>query len=246
MDSDEHDAISVRPSIARNSRSGKSSLKRRIDMNPYSELPEKAFPEAGPENEVKEELPPPPEQPLTLDPHQPPIIIGGGSLFIDVPQLMLIDEPEPTLGNSRPYVHDLKEADGGEVRAIASIRVLTESRLGGRRINFDSLAFDEADNCELRIWLSQLNEEGEFELINEAEPQIILAGNPFRLEIDKELRGPEPNFKFHSPQRYLHPGYKRHFHIERCQVFNRGAAQPRFEREGDDSYWLGIQFHDVH
>ncbi|MDT4952414.1 MAG: hypothetical protein QOJ02_552 [Acidobacteriota bacterium] len=190
--------------------------------------------------------------PEVVEPHEPPIIIGGGgSLFIDLPLEKDIDTPTPVLTNPRPYRHGLKGGGGAGIRALGMVKVLTEPRFDNgqprtREIGIDQLI--EERNFELRIWLAQLRE-GTVEDYEPVEPtdqpQIILAGNPFRLEADKELQGPTFSFRVNRPQRYDHPGYKRRFRIRKWRLVARDGTELTGD-QGDEAYWFACSFHHPH
>lgn len=200
------------------------------------------------EDEAEEEISPADNVGLALEPHEPPIIIGGGSLYIDMPGDKEMNEPIPDPALARPFRHSLASGGGGSIRALQTVSVLTEHRAGSMRVSFVTHSLAEGSDCELQIFLSQQRQGSStvFIPIHASEPQIAIAGNPFKFEVDRELRGPEELPKEHSPFRYLHPGYKRRFRITRWRIVNSSGDVVVPGSANDDSYWFSIMFHHPH
>lgn len=186
-----------------------------------------------------------------VEPHEPPIIIGGGdSLYIDLPEDKDIDAPSPILANPRPFKHGLKNSASSSIRALGQVKVLIEPRFEKGHPKLKEFKDDiliEDRNFELQIWLEQLREDnGDYDPIQpEAEPQLILAGNPFKLEVDRELQGPTSSFRVNRPRRYNHPGYKRRFRIRKWRIVAADGTELT-SMQGDEAYWFACSFHHPH
>jgi hypothetical protein len=201
------------------------------------------------------------------EPHQPPIIIGGGSFFMDFPRLNENEPPQepimldgiPDFTKPRPYKYKLK---AGSQRAIEKVGVLTHLRQGGgirfRTYPAQNIPFPEQLGCQLWIWLQVLRADANpfeptFEPLK-GPPQVVIRGGleptPFKLEADKELIGAQPSYKAHNRFRYTHAGYERHFRIGRWRIVD-GEGFPVVTQEGlpetgeseDESYQLFVTFH---
>lgn len=187
-------------------------------------------------------------QPATVEPHEPPIIIGGGSLYIDLPGNKTLNEPTPNLALPRPFRHGFMGGGEGSVLQLEFLHVLTQLRDHNGQITFTTHPVTLADNGALQIFLSQQRGDGtnNFDPVHATEPQLVIAGNPFRLELDKQLRGPARLPKTHNPLRYDHPGYTRSFRIEGWRIVNTAGGVINPGSTGAESYWFALSFAHPH
>lgn len=193
---------------------------------------------------------------------EPPVIIGNGSVLIDLPpdkDIELDHTRPPDARLPRPFIYVLKEGASPTIRALGRIQVLSlrpENNDPVRWLDYDRVP--ELLNCQLHVWLEQQVTVGDdvdaFESVNpsdEETSQIVLSGNPFTLELDKELRGPFHTHKPHSPFRYTHPGYnaQKHFRIRKWKLLFASPEGPQviIEQDGNEDYRIHASFwHDEH
>jgi hypothetical protein len=184
-------------------------------------------------------------QPGGGETHEPPVIITGGSLNISLDQELVRDGFNPP-DSPRPFKYRwTHNTDNGH---IAIVRVVTEDIAG----NFSCEAYKlpEMLGCKLRIWLHQLKPAGgpfDYEqVLGDAPPHLIIEGNRPRLDIDKELLGPNMSHDFGHPFRYEHPGFDRHFRIAKWDIVSPASpAAPVFQSIEGGSFKLYVSFYEV-
>lgn len=175
--------------------------------------------------------------------HEPPVIIGGGSLHVDFKQEIVRHGFNPP-GHPRPFKY---KWESEEVGHVATVQVITEEDDG--HFSCERYNLPERVGCQVRVWLRQLKLGGgpfDYEPVAASdEPQLIVAGNPPQMELDRELTGPQMTHKFKQPFRYEHPGYDRHFRIAKWEIFNLQTGTFEFRGVPGESYQLYIFFHEV-
>src|SRR5258708_7404950 len=108
------------------------------------------------------------------EPHEPPMGLDGGSLFIHFPDNIRQDRIAP--GDPRPYKYVLRTKVYG---TVGFVRVITEVNNG--KLSFLKYSVPEAMGCQLQIWLHQLKETPSTGLPFEyeartVEPQVLIKG----------------------------------------------------------------------
>jgi hypothetical protein len=180
--------------------------------------------------------------------NEPPIIIGNGSLFMDLP----IDKPieaDTPAGGPRPFRYR-QRGGGTPIRAIGRIQYYRLKPVNENPVEWrDYDGIPEGDQAQVHIWLAELNVAGNaFIPVDEANPQMVIKGPPFSIEVDKPLFGPFPSIKSIAPFRFQHPGYNgRPFRIHRWMLIQLPGGVPStiIDQSRDDDYLLHISFlHD--
>lgn len=180
--------------------------------------------------------------------HEPPIIIGGGSLRLDTFRNIRLDTT--VAGDPRPNKYGLAS---GAYKTIAVVGVMTEANDG--KVKFDNYSFTALAGCKVLIWLEQLktdtpgtiDEETEYDATTAApgkEPHLLITGDPFLIEVDKPLQNRVASNKGNRPHRWTHPGFSnKHFHIGRWEIRNK-RDQILDSGSGGDNYVIAILFRD--
>ncbi len=190
---------------------------------------------------------------ITLEPHLPPIIIGGGSLKIEMKHRCSYQPlaNDPSLLNHK-YV--VRGEDYSFIRRVVVIRE-------GEQIvccSYDNLP----DGCEVHIWLQKLKAVPASDIDYEpltAIPQLRLKGttaNPrtnseLEIKSDEEFGNRAPTHKQHRPHNYFHRGYGgRHFRIGKWEIVDANGAVVtdglnNFRESGDDGYRIALGFDHV-
>jgi hypothetical protein len=177
--------------------------------------------------------------------NEPPIIIGNGSLFMDLPLGKSIEPDAPAAG-PRPFRY--RQSGGGTpIRAIGRLQLLRLIPVNNNPVEWtDHDEIPEANNSQVHIFLAELNAAGTaFVPVDAANAQMVIKGPPFAIEVDKPLFGPLPSRKSIAPFRFQHPGYNgRPFRIYRWMLIEMpgGVPSTTFDQSNADDYLLHITF----
>lgn len=182
--------------------------------------------------------------------HEPPIIIGSGSLRLDLYRNIVLDAT--VSADPRPKKYKL-QATPDYYKTIATVRVLTEDESGDVKVVDYNLS--EEAGGKVLVWLDQLkmetpgtqNDEYDYDqtTVELNKPaHLMITGNPFLIETDQPLQGRMASNKKKRPHRWMHPGLGRnHFRIGRWEI--RNARDERLDGDyGDNSYTIAITFRD--
>jgi len=189
------------------------------------------------------------------DNHEPPIGLGGGSFFCDVPASFQLNDTETVSDGFRLYTF----SSDNTFIAIRSIAVLTELPDNHGAIRFDRFIFEETLTPLLRMWLGT----GANEISENDPPHVIVNGadggrvflnanfSPFNspLTLNKEFR----------TARFRHPDSQ--MRVIKWEVVNRAGSEPltssdlpviladgvRCSDTGADMYYFYVAFdHEEH
>lgn len=182
--------------------------------------------------------------------HEPPIIIGSGSLRFDLYRNIVLTDT--VSADPRPKKYKLA-ATPDHYKTIDTVRVITEDETGDIKVTDYKLS--ESAGGKVLIWLDQLKMENPGSLGDEYDydqstaelgkpAHLMITGNPFLIEADKPLTGRMASNKRKRPHRWAHPGFGRnHFRIGRWEIQN--ASNERLDGDfGDNNYTIAITFRD--
>lgn len=138
-----------------------------------------------------------------LNEHEPPIGVGGGQLFVDIPRGLILVDPQPGHG---PYVYTFaRDAGADEVQAgdshpdeteytgISALLTVTEN--DGGYVDVVTYSTSNVVGTKLHIWFG-----------DDTNPDFILevSGTVRQLTISSRLDPPIPNpSKSHRPNRRI-------------------------------------------
>ena len=104
------------------------------------------------------------------DEHEPPIGVGVGSCFFDLPNEIKLDRPTGMDGYQK-YNFASNQSTHTPYTAIAAIAVINERRQRSRGITFEAYRVNESQQAKLRLWLSNTKDEP-----TSSQPDIIIDG----------------------------------------------------------------------
>jgi len=173
--------------------------------------------------------------------HEPPILVWGGSMNIDLKDRLSTND------NTPPFRY---MKDGLMYREIANVRVVTEH--AGNEGEISDITYYPRQVSQLWLWYQRIrptpsNPECDCEYLPDltADPQVRIKGDPFELFIDERLHARAATHKPARPNRYAHPGqgWGRHFRIGRWRLVRPNGSQI-FGDAGADGYTFYIAFED--
>jgi hypothetical protein len=188
-----------------------------------------------------------------LDTDEPPIIIGGGSLFLELPvnpasgrvkQLIQVST------GSHPITHEITEERN---RALERVFVVIQPGAPGPVTTFDTGVLLENKNCILKIWLQLLSAAGDEFVFDplDNDPDITIKGGNAqtgeRTGLDLNRRGffstRSQTHKNVWPGRHELQGIPRHFRIGRVQILEGNNTTVIKNLSGGNGYQVYFTFH---
>ena len=143
------------------------------------------------------------------DPHEPPIGLGGGSLYVSWHRRLALGTQGPS-SDPRPFKYRLADPLV-QYRSVAVMRILTERGDGTAR--FKRYILPRAVGAQVLIWLHQLEwGSNTYPAVYEpqsAEAQILIKGDPLLIESDQPLRLSSGTYKNSRPFGFEHPAQYR-------------------------------------
>jgi hypothetical protein len=199
--------------------------------------------------------PPVGTEPASFETDEPPVIINGGSLFLEFPTGKNIVQFAHMPDDHRPFKY--RYAAGHPERDLESIRVVKQLDTGAVGFPLNPASpriFPEAQKCILKIWLQPLTLSGGNVVPGtlETEPDIQIrgattdAGTPPSLHIEtrRQFLAEVHSFKKSRIHRNDYPPIAPHFRIGRWQVVTGvDPVQVLDEESGADAYQLFVTFH---
>jgi hypothetical protein len=168
--------------------------------------------------------------------HEPPIGVGGGSFFFDVPHMSLHLPEIPTdLGTYQRYDFLNNANRPKNYTAIERVAIMTEDDSRGH-ISFVIHSFEEAQQVKLRLWLNNRK------AVPTGQPDIIIDGtNGGSISTKQHLTTRQDlPAKAMRGKRHIHPGSD--FCVVKWQIVDRGGVQLG-TAEKDDLYYFYVSFH---
>lgn len=191
-----------------------------------------------------------------LDTDEPPIIISGGSLSLELPRNHNSGSPKQIVPVSTPGQFPITyEITEERNRALERVFIVIQPGALGPVTTFDTGTLLEAKNCILKIWLQLLQAGGgefDYEPIGSAAPADIIIQGPSpqtgaRTRIEINSRGAfGPRVQTHKkiwPGRHDLYGLPRHFRIGKVRILEGDNTTVVMEHSGGNGYQLYFTFH---
>jgi hypothetical protein len=183
------------------------------------------------------------------DTHEPPVIIGNGSLFLELPARRNIKFQRQAPGDPRPFKY--VTADGADpARSLETVNVLRQLKAGSGSATLRMVSLVETDGCILKIWLQTVMSGGPLDFKPfDPEPDFLIRGAPLLIESKVLLANEVHSHKNHCTHRYVHPGFRDpqtgldpDFRIGKWQIVKGDGTDVALEAD-DDGYMFFITFH---